>query len=158
MGPFFAFIPLMAEDLGLGSSAPYLGAFAIVVVVLRLSGPACPIVQRGGAHRNRARRNLDRSVDLGAAVARIVPVTEGLFLGTVVFAGGVAFTMPAILAMAVVGVAPDERGAVVGTAGLFVDAAFGLSPAVLGFIATLTDYPATFMVSAVIARSARLTC
>ena len=85
------------------------------------------------------------------AVARIVPVTEGLFLGTVVFAGGVAFTMPAILAMAVIGVAPDERGAVVGTAGLFVDAAFGLSPAVLGFIATLTDYPATFMVSAVIA-------
>jgi hypothetical protein len=40
---------------------------------------------------------------------------------------------------------------VVGTAGLFVDAAFGLSPAVLGFIATVTDYPATFIVSAVIA-------
>ena len=48
-------------------------------------------------------------------------------------------------------IASDERGSVVGTAGLFVDAAFGLSPAVLGFIATFTDYAATFLVSAVIA-------
>ena len=87
----------------------------------------------------------------GLAVARVVPVAEGLLIGTIVFAGGVAFTMPAIMAMAVVGVAPDERGAVVGTAGLFVDAAFGLSPAVLGLLATAVDYPATFLVSAVIA-------
>jgi MFS family permease len=71
--------------------------------------------------------------------------------GTIVFGAGVAFTMPAIMAMAVVGVRPDERGAVVGTAGLFVDAAFGLSPAVLGLLATWLDYPPTFLVSAAVA-------
>lgn len=49
------------------------------------------------------------------------------------------------------GVRPDERGAVVGTAGLFVDAAFGLSPAVLGLLAQSAGYPSTFLVSAFVA-------
>jgi MFS family permease len=152
MGPFFTFVPLMAEDLHLGSSAPYLGAFALVVVVLRFLGAKLP--DRLGARVLTSTALVATAVGLlvsGLAVAQVIPVGEGLMLGTIVFAGGVAFTMPAILAMAVVGIAPDERGSVVGTAGLFVDAAFGLSPAVLGFIATLTDYPATFIVSAVIA-------
>ena len=72
-------------------------------------------------------------------------------VGTVVFAAGVAFTFPAIMAMAVVDVAPGERGAVVGTAGMFVDAAFGVSPAALGLLAGSTGYPATFVVSGGIA-------
>ena len=152
MGPFFAFIPLMVGELGIGSSAPYLGAFAMVVVVLRLVGARLP--DQLGATTLTSAALVATGVGLvisGLAVAKAIPVGEGLMLGTIVFACGVAFTMPAILAMAVVGVAPDERGAVMGTAGLFVDAAFGLSPAVLGFLATFTDYPATFVVSAVIA-------
>jgi MFS family permease len=152
MGPFFAFIPLMAEDLGLGTSAPFLGAFAIVVVLLRFFGATLP--DRIGAASLTGTALVATAVGLvisGLAVGQVVPVGEGLMLGTIVFGAGVAFTMPAIMAMAVVGVRPDERGSVVGTAGLFVDAAFGLSPAVLGFIATATDYPATFLVSAVIA-------
>jgi MFS family permease len=152
MGPFFAFIPLMVEDLGIGSSAPFLGAFALVVVVLRLVGARLP--DQLGVTRLTSAALVATAIGLvvsGLAVAKLIPVGEGLMLGTIVFAGGVAFTMPAILAMAVVGVAPDERGAVMGTAGLFVDAAFGLSPAVLGLIATVTDYPTTFIVSAVIA-------
>ncbi len=151
MGPFFAFVPLLADDLGLGSSAPFFGVFAIVVVVLRFLGARLP--DRLGAASLTGTALVATAIGLlvsGLAVARVLPVSEGLMLGTVVFAAGVAFTMPAIMAMAVVGVASDERGAVVGTAGLFVDAAFGLSPAVLGFMATLTDYPATFLVSAAI--------
>jgi len=151
MGPFFAFVPLLVDDLGLGSSAPFLGVFAIVVVVLRFLGARLP--DRLGAASLTGTALVATAVGLlisGLAVARVIPVGEGLMVGTIVFAGGVAFTMPAILAMAVVGVAPDERGSVVGTAGLFVDAAFGLSPAVLGLVATVTDYPATFLLSAVV--------
>jgi MFS family permease len=121
-------------------------------VILRFLGAKLP--DRLGARALTGTALVATAVGLlisGLAVARILPVGEGLLVGTVVFAAGVAFTMPAILAMSVVGIAPDERGSVVGTAGLFVDAAFGLSPAVLGFIATFTDYPATFLVSAVIA-------
>ena len=43
------------------------------------------------------------------------------------------------------------RGVVVGTASLFIDVAFGLSPALLGLLATSTGYPPTFLVSGVIA-------
>jgi MFS family permease len=152
MGPFFTYVPLLVDDLGLGTSGPYLGTFALVVVVLRFFGARLP--DRIGAARLCGVAFIATTLGLvisGLAVGRVVPVAEGLMLGTIVFGAGVAFTLPAILAMAVVGVRPDERGAVVGTAGLFVDAAFGLSPAVLGFIATVTDYPATFLVSAVIA-------
>ena len=152
MGPFFAFIPLLVDDLGIGSSGPYLGVFAIVVVALRLFGARLP--DKIGAARLSGTAFVATAIGLlvsGLAVARIVPVSEGLYLGTIVFGAGVAFTLPAILAMAVVGIRPDERGAVVGTAGLFVDAAFGLSPAVLGLVATLVDYPATFLLSAIIA-------
>lgn len=152
MGPFFAFLPLLVGDLGLGSSGPYLGAFAIVVVILRFFGARLP--DRLGAEALAGTALVLTAIGLlvsGLAVARVLPVGEGLMLGTLIFGGGVAFTMPAIMAMAVVGVRPDERGAVVGTAGLFVDAAFGLSPAVLGLVATYTDYPATFLVSSVIA-------
>lgn len=152
MGPFFTYVPLLVDDLGLGTSGPYLGAFALVVVVLRFFGARLP--DRIGAARLCGVAFIATTVGLaisGLAVGRVVPVAEGLMLGTIVFAAGVAFTLPAILAMAVVGVRPDERGAVVGTAGLFVDAAFGLSPAVLGFIATVTGYPPTFLISSVIA-------
>ncbi|MEO5704069.1 MAG: MFS transporter [Candidatus Limnocylindrales bacterium] len=152
MGPFFTFIPLLVDDLGLGSAGPLFGVFAIVVVVLRLFGARLP--DRIGAARLSGTAFIATSIGLaisGLAVARVVPVTEGLYAGTILFGAGVAFTLPAILAMAVVGIRPDERGAVVGTAGLFVDAAFGLSPAVLGFVATVTDYPTTFLLSAAIA-------
>jgi MFS family permease len=152
MGPFFAFIPLLADDLGLGSSGPYMAAFAIVVVGLRVVGARLP--DRIGAAKLSGTALIGSAAGLlisGAAIAGLVPVGAGLMVGTVVFASGVAFTFPAIMAMAVVGVAPGERGAVVGTAGLFVDAAFGVSPAALGLLAGSTGYPATFVVSGAIA-------
>jgi MFS family permease len=152
MGPFFAFLPLLTDDLGLGGSGPYLAAFAIVVVVLRLVGARWPD-QLGAARLSGTALVVSAIglVVLGLAVSAIVPVGPGLMIGSIVFAGGVAFTFPAIMAMAVIGVPADERGAVVGTAGLFVDAAFGISPATLGFVAGVTGYPATFVVCAVIA-------
>jgi len=152
MGPFFAFLPLLTDDLGLGGSGPYLAAFAIVVVVLRLVGARLP--DQIGAARLSGTALVVSGIGLvvlALAVSAVIPVGAGLLLGSVVFAGGVAFTFPAIMAMAVVGVPADERGSVVGTAGLFVDAAFGISPATLGFVAGVTGYPATFAICAVIA-------
>jgi len=121
------------------------------VVILRFLGAKLP--DRLGAGVLGGTAFISTAIGLvisGLAVARLIPVGEGLMAGTILFAGGVAFTLPAIMAMAVQGVRPDERGAVVGTAGLFVDSAFALSPAVLGIIATWVDYPPTFFVSAAI--------
>lgn len=147
MGPFFAFLPLLADELHLGGAGTFFGIFAIIVVVLRIIGAKLP--DRIGAARLSGTALVVSAV--GMAIAGLVPTQTGLLIATAVFAAGVAFTFPAIMAMAVIGVQPDERGAVVGTAGLFVDAAFGLSPAILGLLAGPAGYPATFLVSAFVA-------
>ena len=87
----------------------------------------------------------------GLVIAGLAPSEVGLWVGTVVFAVGVAFTFPAIVALAVLGIPPDERGAVTGTTSLFIDVAFGLSPALLGLLAGVAGYPSTFLVSAAFA-------
>jgi MFS family permease len=147
MGPFFAFLPLLADELDLGGAGTFFTVFALVVVGLRIVGARLP--DRVGAARLSGTALVVSAA--GMALAGLAPTFPGLLAGTVVFAIGVAFTFPAIMAMAVIGVPAQERGAVVGTAGLFVDAAFGLSPAVLGLLALSAGYPSTFLVSAVIA-------
>jgi MFS family permease len=146
MGPFFAFLPLMTDDLEIGAST-YFAVFAIIVVVLRVVGAKLP--DRIGAARLSGSALVVSAI--GMAVAGLVPTHLGLLVGTSLFAVGVAFTFPAIIAMSVVGVPAAERGVVVGTASLFVDVAFGLSPATLGLLAQSTGYPPTFLVSGVIA-------
>lgn len=147
MGPFFAFLPLLSDERGLGGAGTFFAVFAIVVVVLRTIGARLP--DQIGAARLSGTALVVSAAGMG--LAGLAPTFPGLLAATVVFGIGVAFTFPAIMAMAVIGVPPEERGAVVGTAGLFVDAAFGLSPAVLGLLAESSGYPATFLVSAVVA-------
>jgi MFS family permease len=147
MGPFFAFLPLLADQLRLGGAGTFFGLFAIIVVALRIVGARLP--DRVGAAKLSGTALVVSAI--GMLLAGLFPTFVGLLVATVVFAVGVAFTFPAIMAMAVIGTPADERGAVVGTAGLFVDAAFGLSPAVLGLLARSSGYPSTFLVSAVIA-------
>ncbi len=147
MGPFFAFLPLLADERGLGGAGTFFALFAIVVVVLRILGAKLP--DRIGAAKLSGTALVISAA--GMTIAGLFPTYAGLLVATLVFGIGVAFTFPAIMAMAVIGVRPDERGAVVGTAGLFVDAAFGLSPAVLGLLAGAAGYPSTFLVSAVVA-------
>ncbi len=67
------------------------------------------------------------------------------------FASGIAFLYPALLALAVSRVDEMERGSVVGTTTAFVDLSFGMSPALLGFAAGSIGYDGAFLVSGVIA-------
>jgi len=147
MGAYFAFLPLLTDDLHLGGAGGYLAVFALVVIGLRLVGARWPD-EVGAARLSGTALVLNAA---GMVTAGLFPTELGLWVATVVFAAGVAFTFPAIVAMAVVGVPSDERGAVVGTTGVFLDVAFGLSPAVLGLIAASTGYPPTFLISSVVA-------
>jgi len=147
MGAYFAFLPLLTDELGLGGAGGYLALFALVVIGLRLVGARWP--DRFGAARLSGTALVFSA--LGMVIAGLFPTELGLWVATVVFAAGVAFTFPAIVAMATQGVPADERGAVVGTTGVFLDVAFGLSPAVLGLVAASTGYPPTFLISSVVA-------
>jgi MFS family permease len=121
--------------------------FALVVVVLRIVGARWP--DRYGAARVSGLALIISTV--GLAVTGLAPSAEGLLVGTLIFAAGVAFTMPALVALAVSRVPPTERGAVVGTSTVFMDVAFGIAPVVLGVLANRMGYEPTFVFSAVLA-------
>jgi predicted MFS family arabinose efflux permease len=143
MAGFLAFVPVYVEQVGLAASVP-LGIYAGIVVVLRLLGARLP--DRLGAVRLSGSALLATAA--GLAIIGTVPTAPGLIVGTATMAVGVAFTFPALMALAVARVAPSERGTVVGTASLFLDLAFGAAPVALGSIAGVTGYGPTFLVSA----------
>ena len=144
MAGFLAYLPLYVPTIGVDGAGPALALYALIVVVLRVIGATWP--DRFGAARLSGAALAVSAV--GLAIVALAGNPLGLYLGTAIFATGVAFTMPALLALAVSQVPPEERGTVVGTATLFLDVVFGFAPAALGLIADATGYGPTFLVSA----------
>jgi MFS family permease len=152
MAGFFTFLPLHARALGMdGAGMPFV-VYALVVVVLRVVGAKWP--DRFGAARVSGAALVVSAT--GMAMIGLLPSAEGLFAGTFVFAVGVAFIMPALLALAVSRVPPSERGTVAGTVTAFLDVSFGVAPVALGMIATRAGYEPTFLVSSALAASGAL--
>ena len=131
MSAFLAFLPLYAKDLGMAGAGPALAIYALLVVVLRIRFAKLPDTM-GAAHAvGRGARG--RWAGPRASSGWWAP--GGRPLGTVVFALGVTFMFPALIALAVSRVDETERGSAVGTASAFFDVAFGLGPAVFGVLA-----------------------
>jgi MFS family permease len=147
MAGFLTYLPLYTPSVGLQGAGIPLAVYALIVVVLRIVGATWPD-RFGAARLSGAALALSAA---GLAVIGLVPTPAGLIVGTVVFAIGVAFTMPAILSLAVSRVPPGERGSVVGTTTVFLDMVFGFAPVALGAVANATSYGVTFVVSAVLA-------
>ena len=147
MAGFFAFLPLYATDLGVGSAGPALALYALIVVTLRIIFAKLP--DQMGAARLSGSALVGSALGLG--ILGLVGTPVGLYLGTAVFATGIAFLFPALVALAVARVDETERGTVVGTTTAFVDLSFGLSPAILGLAVGTIGFGGIFLVSAVIA-------
>lgn len=147
MAAFFAFIPLHADAVGLDGAGPLLAIYAAIVIGLRIVFAKLP--DRLGAVRLSSSALVATGVGLG--IMGIVAGEVGLFVGTAVFATGIAFMFPALMAVAVGRVEPGERGAVVGTTSAFMDLSFGLAPATLGLLVTTGGYGPAFVVSGVVA-------
>jgi MFS family permease len=150
MAGFLSYLPLYTPSVGMDGASLPLAAYAVIVVALRIVGATWP--DRFGAARLSGAALALSAVRL--AIIGLVPSQLGLMVGTVVFACGVAFTMPALLALAVSRVPPGERGSVVGTTTVFLDLVFGFAPVILGAIAAVTSYGTTFVVSAGLAAAA----
>jgi MFS family permease len=150
MAGFLTFVPLYVPTVGFQGAALPLAAYALVVIGLRIVGATWP--DRYGAARLSGAALLLTAA--GLTVIGLVPTPVGLMAGTVIFASGVAFTMPALLTLAVSRVPPAERGTVVGTTTVFLDVVFGFAPVILGAVAGATSYGVTFLVSAVLAVAA----
>jgi MFS family permease len=147
MAGFLAFVPLYALDLGMGGAGLVLGLFSGIVVVIRSVGARIP--DRIGASRaTRIALVLSAS---GLTMIGLWRTPAGLVAGTIVMAVGVALFTPALFSVAVEGIPANERGAVMGTTSAFLDLAFGLGPATLGFVAAGIGRPGTFLAGGIVA-------
>ncbi len=147
MAGYLAFVPLHATNLGMDGAGGALAIYALVIVGLRIVFAKLP--DQLGAARVSGAALLATAA--GLTIIGLANGPIGLLVGTAVFAGGVAFMFPALMSLAVARVDETERGAVVGTTTAFLDLSFGLSPAVLGFVAGASGYGGAFLVSAAIA-------
>jgi len=147
MGGFLAFVPLYALDLGMGGASSVLGLFAGLVVVIRSVGATIP--DRIGP--GRAVRISLVLTSIGLAVIGLWRTPSGLLVGTFVFGVGIALFTPALFTLAVTGISASERGAVMGTTSAFLDLAFGLGPATLGFVAAAIGRDAIFLAGSAVA-------
>jgi MFS family permease len=147
MAGFLAFVPLYALDLGMDGAGPVLGLFSGIVVLIRSVGARIPD-RLGAARATRISLTLSTA---GLATVGLWRTPAGLVIGTAVMAVGVALFTPALFALAVEGVPPNERGSVVGTTSAFLDLAFGLGPATLGFVAAAVGRGGTFLAGASVA-------
>jgi MFS family permease len=147
MAGFLAFVPLYALDLGMSGAGLVLGLFAGIVVLIRSVGARIP--DRLGA--SRATRIALVLSAVGLAVMGLWREPAGLVLGAAILGVGVALFTPALFALAANSVPANERGAVMGTTSAFLDLAFGLGPATLGFVAAGVGRSGTFLAGAVVA-------
>lgn len=147
MAGFFAFVPLHASEIGLAGAGGPLAIYALIVILLRIVFAKLP--DQVGAARLSGAALVVTAMGLGLIGS--LPGVPGLFVGTAVFAVGVAFMFPALLAVAVARVDENERGSVVGTSSAFLDLSFGLAPASLGLVVEASGFPAAFLISAAVA-------
>jgi MFS family permease len=147
MAGFLAFIPLHASNLGLPGAGVPLAMYALLVCGLRIVFVRLPD-QMGAARLSGAALAVSA---VGMLALGTLPGQLGLYVGTAIFGTGIAFMFPALIAVAVSRVDESERGSVVGTSSAFLDVGFGVSPAVLGAVASASGYPAAWLVSAVVA-------
>jgi MFS family permease len=147
MAAYFAFLPLYTTELGMAGAGPAFALYALIVVALRIIFAKLP--DQIGAARLSGVALVGSAAGLG--ILGLVGNPIGVYLGTAVFATGIAFLFPALVALAVGRVDENERGTVVGTTTAFVDLSFGMSPAMLGLAVGVIGFGGIFVVSAVIA-------
>lgn len=144
MAAFLTFVPLYALDLGMSGSRLVLLVFSAVVVAIRTVGARIPDTI-GAAKAIRLALTLSA---IGLTLAGTWRSPAGLMVAAVLLAVGIALLTPAVFALAAERVAPEQRGAVIGTTSAFLDVALGVGPASLGFVAASFGYPGTFLVAA----------
>jgi MFS family permease len=121
--------------------------FAGIVVGIRSVGARIPD-RLGSARATRMALALSAA---GLALMGTWRSPAGLLAGAAVLAVGIALLTPAVMALAVEGAPPGERASVIGTTSAFLDLAFGLGPAALGFVAAAVGRPGTFLAGAAVA-------
>jgi MFS family permease len=148
-----AFVVLHLDARGVGHGATAFGAFASMIVLVRLIGGDLP--DRAGPARVAAAAAVVEAVGLATiGLAHSLPVAIGGAL-----AMGAAFSLlyPSLSLIVVERVPEHRRGAALGTFTAFFDAGVGVGAPLAGLAASLTDYEGAFLLAAVVALISAMT-
>lgn len=146
---FNSFVPTYAKELGLDGSARFFAVYSIVCLIIRLLGARIP--ERVGLLRSVGAALL--FVLLAVLSVAVLASATGIWIGTVLFALGVSFLYPSLLAMSVEDVDDDERVAVVASFTMFFEIGGVLGGLALGGIGQILGKRAVFWGAAVFALS-----
>jgi MFS family permease len=144
-GGYNAFVVLYARELDVAQPGLVYFVFGLVIIAVRILGRRLPdrLGPRVGASIACG------TIAVGLAVIAAWPSELGLYVGTVVFAGGQALAYPAIVLLALGRSAPSERSAAVAAVAAFVDVALAAGAFLLGLTAEAFDYRAVFLCGSV---------
>lgn len=117
--------------------------YGLLIMTVRLVGARIP--DRLGA-RNAGGVAL-ACTGSGIVIAAAWPSAVGLIGGTVILACGMSLLYPAMLVLALDGIADTERASVVGTFSSFFDASAGLGAIIAGAVAAAAGYRGAFAAS-----------
>ncbi len=144
---FAAFLPLHAEEVGLGSSGGVFAAYGVSVLALRIGGARLP--DRLGSVPTAPAALV--AIVGGMATLTLWNTAVGVYAGAVVFALGMSLLYPALFSLVMAAVDEDERSHAVGTFSLFFDLAQGGGALLLGGVVALSDERGAFAAAAVAA-------
>ncbi len=143
---FSAFMPLYAEDLGMGDSSKVFLLYGCTILGLRIFGARIP--DKAGPLRAGTFATI--AVAAGLLVMAVVQSSPGLYVGTLIFSVGMSLMYPSMLTLALTGVPEQERGSAVGTISSAVDLSQGIGAAMLGVAVSLSGYAGAFVTAAVL--------
>jgi predicted MFS family arabinose efflux permease len=147
---FTEFVPLYVKEIGMDDSSAVFVLYGCLILAIRLFGARVP--DRIGPIT--AGTIATATAAAGLLIMAAFAEPAGLFAGTVVFSIGMSFLYPAMLTLALVGLADNERGSAVGTVSSFFDLSQGIGALLLGVVAALTGYRSAFAAGAVLGLAA----
>ena len=143
---FTEFVPLYVKEIGMEDSSAVFLVYGCLILAVRLLGAKVP--DRIGPLKAGTIATATAAVGLLVMAAFAEPA--GLYAGTVVFSIGMSFLYPAMLTLALTGLADNERGSAVGTTSSFFDLSQGVGALALGVVAALTGYRGAFAAGALL--------
>ncbi len=147
---FTEFVPLYVKQIGMEDSSGVFVVYGCLILGVRTIGAKLP--DRIGPRT--AGTIATATAAAGLLIMAAIAEPAGLYAGTVVFSIGMSFLYPAMLTLALTGLADNERGSAVGTVSSFFDLSQGIGALVLGVVAALTGYRGAFVAGALLGLAA----
>jgi MFS family permease len=142
---FSAYMALYARHLHMGGVQYVFLTYSAVIVLIRLLGRIHLLSPMTVA------RTATTAIVTGLCVVALVPAEPAIYVGTAIFASGIALQFPALMGIALRDAPDYERASVVGTYTAFMDLSQGVSGFLLGGATAIAGYRAAFGCSAVLA-------